>query len=661
MRATLTAVLLLAPLGSYAATFTVNRADDAPIAACTISECTLRAAMLAADANPGADLIGFNVPPPVAGGVATIVPSTALPSLNGDDTTIDGYTQPGASVGNSLPAKFVANITLEIDGRQVNASSGLRLLGSRNQIRGVAISGFDLSQIEILGSNNVVRGNRIGVNASGAVVFPFPAYGVRLLGQGTSPPLGNRIGGTYVDDDVNLIAGHHIAVLLDSVGSGSSLSEENRVSGNLINVDADGILPLPGEHGVHVRNSRNTRVGSSDNNPFPDGNNIGGYGGYDRLGVVIDAGSRSFVDGNWIGGTASGHAHPIGTGIFVTNGASEVFAQFNLIRHAERSGIEVLDGTAAAGATGALLAQNSVLWVNGPAIDLRGDGPTANDTDDVDVGPNRLSNTPILTAARINGANYEIDFLLDAETNTNYGVEALLMNHPASTPQKSPFQKNPAPGKSRAVAAIPSSGGSVRTDANGLATGTLTVARAFVPQGYSIGATASRFVNFGNGNVSSEVSAAANYPALPTGSLIAFDSPLSIVDYATGTTSSTTVTVIRGGSADTAASVLVTATTSGATPALISSTPAIAPTGLLLNWAAGDLSPRTLQLSYFGPDPNPFHGRVNNELALSQPTGAVLGSSSTHLFLVANDEDAGFANAFLFGGLGGSFESSTPP
>lgn len=658
MRATLIAVLLLAPLGSHAATFTVTRADDVPVSICTVNECTLRAAMLAADANPGADLIGFNVP--AVGGVATIVPTTALPSLSGDDTTIDGYTQPGASVGNSLPARFVATITLHIDGRQVNASSGLRLAGNRNQIRGIAISGFDVAQIEILGSNNVVRGNRIGLNPGGAVVFPFPACGVRVLSAGAAP-VGNRIGGNYSDDDINLIAGHRIAVLLDGVGSGSSLAEENLVAGNLINVGADGILPMPGEHGVHVRNSRNTRVGASDNSPFPDGNNIGGYGGYDRLGVVIDGGSRSFVDGNWIGGTASGHAHPIGTGILVTNGASEVFAQFNLIHHAQRSGIEVLDGSAAAGATGALLAQNSVLWVNGPAIDLRGDGPTANDIDDLDVGPNRLSNTPILTAARINGANYEIDFLLDAETNTNYGVEALLMNHPASTPQKSPLQKNPAPGKSRAVAAIPSSGGSVRTDANGVATGTLTVARVFVPQGYSIGATASRFVTFGNGNVSSEVSAAANFPALATGSVIAFDLPLSIVDYASGSTASTTVTVRRAGSADAAASVVVMATTNDASPALITSVPSIPPTGLLLNWAAGDLSPRTLQLSYFGPDPNPFRGTVRNELALSQPTGAVLGSSRSHLFVIANDEDAGFANAVLFGGAGGGFESSTPP
>src|SRR5262249_24038965 len=55
---------------------------------------SLRQAILDANANPGQHLIAFAIP---GSGAQTISPTSPLPDIT-DPVTIDGYTQPGASV-----------------------------------------------------------------------------------------------------------------------------------------------------------------------------------------------------------------------------------------------------------------------------------------------------------------------------------------------------------------------------------------------------------------------------------------------------------------------------------------------------------------------------------------------------------------------------------
>src|SRR5262249_31610254 len=57
-------------------------------------------------------------------------------------------------------------------------------------------------------------------------------------------------------------------------------------------------------------------------------------------------------------------------------------------------------------------------------IDLADNGVTANDTGDVDTGPNNLQNFPVLSAAMTNGAGM-VHFAgsLSSTPNTNYRVE----------------------------------------------------------------------------------------------------------------------------------------------------------------------------------------------------------------------------------------------
>ncbi len=74
-------------------TFVVTSPADPGDGVCNTT-CTLREAISAANAKPGADVINFNIPG--IGGTLTVAPTSALPSIT-DPVTIDGYTQPGAS------------------------------------------------------------------------------------------------------------------------------------------------------------------------------------------------------------------------------------------------------------------------------------------------------------------------------------------------------------------------------------------------------------------------------------------------------------------------------------------------------------------------------------------------------------------------------------
>src|SRR2546422_8582080 len=93
-------------------TFVVNTAADADDGLCSSapSGCTLREAINAANANPGADTINFNIP---GAGVKTIHLTSNLPFIT-DQVTIDGYTQ-GVAVANTLAVGDNAVLLVELD------------------------------------------------------------------------------------------------------------------------------------------------------------------------------------------------------------------------------------------------------------------------------------------------------------------------------------------------------------------------------------------------------------------------------------------------------------------------------------------------------------------------------------------------------------------
>jgi CSLREA domain-containing protein len=124
--------------------------------------CTLREAIDAANANPGAEIINFNIP---GADVQTISPASSLPTII-EAVTIDGYTQPGATE-NALTVGNNAVLLIELDGTSAGAfSSGLNLTADDNVIRGLVINRFS-SAININSNGNLVEGNFVGTDTDG--------------------------------------------------------------------------------------------------------------------------------------------------------------------------------------------------------------------------------------------------------------------------------------------------------------------------------------------------------------------------------------------------------------------------------------------------------------------------------------------------------------
>ncbi len=147
----------------------VNASDDTDDGVCDVAHCSLREAINAANAHAGPDAIHFNIPggDPSCDrtGVCIIRPTSLLPFLTDDDTTIDGYTQPGAQSGDTPDLKIV------LDGHDNGQFSGLAIRAANNVIRGLVIQRFTpFTGIAIEGTaatGNHIEANFIGTDASG--------------------------------------------------------------------------------------------------------------------------------------------------------------------------------------------------------------------------------------------------------------------------------------------------------------------------------------------------------------------------------------------------------------------------------------------------------------------------------------------------------------
>lgn len=200
MKTTLAAMLLLLPfVGSAPAdTFVVNNVFDPGSGTCDVIGCTLREAIDAANANPGADIINFNIP---GAGVQTITLSSSLPSID-DPLTIDGYSQPGASA-NTLAIGNDAVLLIEVSGD--NSFGGLFVEADDCTIRGLVLNrcsgqGIDLGFANAI-SNALIEGNFIGTNPAGTADLGHGLSGIVVesatdcLIGGTTPGARNLISG----------------------------------------------------------------------------------------------------------------------------------------------------------------------------------------------------------------------------------------------------------------------------------------------------------------------------------------------------------------------------------------------------------------------------------------------------------------------------------
>lgn len=320
------------------ATFPVTSAADAGAG-------SLREAINLANANPGLDNINFTI----GSGAVTISPITVLPKLL-DPTILDATTQPGfagaplvtlnganrlfngihVSGGGSTVRGFnIRNFGfngVEVDvlngnviegniitangekGIDINSSNnriGGTTAATRNVISGNGDIGLDLSNG---GTGNVVVGNYIGTDITGAIAQPNISYGLRIVDSSS-----NTVGGRTAAER-NVISGNNA----DGIRI-TGLSSNNAIEGNYIGINAAGTAALQNrDNGITIF-SPNNRVGAAAAGAgnVISGNRVDGVrvSGVTATGVVIQ--------GNFIGTNPAGTA-AIGNGEIGTLGTGGV-------------------------------------------------------------------------------------------------------------------------------------------------------------------------------------------------------------------------------------------------------------------------------------------------------------------------------------------------
>jgi len=332
-----------------------NTADSGP--------GSLRAAMLAANAQPGPSVaqIRFAIPPPSGDALPLVIlPQTALPVMT-RPVSIDAATQPGYS---GVPRILIdgSHMTGTFDG----PVDGITLTGGTSLLRGLAIGGFTGNGVVLkTGGNNHVAGNYIGTNLAGTA--PFGNGGDAIAIDDSS---NNTIGGTTgttpggpCTGDCNLLVsrGNDKAALF--IGTAASATQ---VLGNFVGTNAAGTEGLGVLNGFGIEAfGPNTSIG----NATPQGRNV--VSG-NNTGVVVQATGAS-IRGNYIGTNAAGNAAVVNTQGGINNGNG---------------------GIALNGADHALV-EGNVVSGNGWGIHMAGGSATDNVIRANIVGLNAAGNAPV--------------------------------------------------------------------------------------------------------------------------------------------------------------------------------------------------------------------------------------------------------------------------
>ena len=269
------------------------------------------------------------------------------------------------------------------DGVSISGSASANLVGGTEPGAGNVISGNDMSGVHITGdgSDNLVQGNLIGLNATGDAPLRNGDQGILLDGQ-----TGTIIGGTE-SDARNVISVNPIGVFI----SGSATSG-NLVQGNYIGTDSSGLINIGTDdlQGVLVDDSPANLIGGA----------VAGAGNLISANLyniyISGAGATgNLIQGNVIGADATGAAGfdvSGSVGILLIGGSGTIIGgpagSGNVITfNGGNGGIAITSAS-----TGNNIFGNSIFANDGIGLNLVGgtedaSGVTANDFPDVTSGP----------------------------------------------------------------------------------------------------------------------------------------------------------------------------------------------------------------------------------------------------------------------------------
>jgi hypothetical protein len=323
-----------------------------------------------------------------------------------------------ASDNNAVRGNYIGT---DITGMQALSNGyGILVNGNNNVVggsepgEGNVISGNAAAEIQLLGSEHIVKGNLLGTDITGSSTFVvdeqngFGAFsGLEVYGAD------HLIGGSSPEDR-NVIAGHAIGIYMGSSEGG------HLIQGNYIGTDAAGAAALPNWQGIALNDSPGTVIGGFAG----EGNLISGNS---LDGIFLNYASASQVIGNLIGTRADGVSplgngrHGIGTlnsvvGVKIGDGATPNVIAFN-----GEAGVNLSVSSTGNPIRGNFIHSNGLLGID--LNEATGPGVTANDAGDGDVGANNLQNYPILTMASSNAWMTSTQGVLHSNPNISFEID----------------------------------------------------------------------------------------------------------------------------------------------------------------------------------------------------------------------------------------------
>jgi hypothetical protein len=401
---------------------------------------SLRDAINSANANPGNDIITFNIAPP---GPHVIMPLSQLPPLTDPaGVFIDGLSQPGGATAGANPPS-TAVLLIELNGMAAGPAHGLWVVSSNNHIQGLCINNFEQDGIcvesgsfEPFIANNIIYCCFVGTDLTGTADM---GNGRNQASLWAGVYVGNQPGGTTSQTiiDANLISGNYAEGVHIEGPKVPGDVFDNHVLANYIGTDISGTLGIGNDHegvclseGTHDNHVLDNLICANgydgigiqgfDNEPYPAppiftyhnmimGNSIG----LDMTGAPLP---------NMFAGVAVGEYGPSQWGYAIDNRIENNRIAYNI-----GAGITVwehpLDNINADRNT---ITQNAIFDNGGLGIDLNNDGVTPNDPGDPDSRANEELNFPVIFGAVITSGTTNIGGTIDIDTSPNQATVELF-------------------------------------------------------------------------------------------------------------------------------------------------------------------------------------------------------------------------------------------
>jgi|GEM_PF-6778316 len=343
---TITGILFPHDIASaVATTYTVNSTEDTSDGSCdhpyvnSSSDCTLREAIIASNANSGTDTIVFDIDAAFADdgdGQWTITTSSAMESItdptiitaasvwDSDDdrpgirilgsTSYNGFSLTSSSTGSEISGLEIDTHDRGISVYSTDVIIGTDCDGTNDASERNVIHGNENFDIYINASGTKIKGNYLGIETDGKTLDSAATLALNIYGASADDIVIGFEDGTTGScsavvqrNVIGLGSGGEAGIQItgtttNELGDASSAPDNIKIAGNYIGVGADGSADIAGgDYGVNARSSATEIYVGTDGDGTDDDLEQNLISGWNKRAVFIFKTGGNRVSGNVIG------------------------------------------------------------------------------------------------------------------------------------------------------------------------------------------------------------------------------------------------------------------------------------------------------------------------------------------------------------------------